>query len=356
MSATGLGADELQALTQTAAREGLLRLSAVRLDHPGFAAAHVALDEYLAHGRAGEMAFMQRAADVRKDPSKMLPGARTYLVALVPYGGESGPVARYARSSDYHTEIHHRLEHVVAHLVRLRPEAATMICVDTKPVLERSAAALAGLGFLGKNGMLITPGLGSYVLLGGVLTDVALAVDDAVADLSKATWEACGSCTRCLDACPTDAFVGPGRLDARRCISYLTIEHRGEVDDALADATGERIAGCDVCQEVCPYNAGRNREARVPAAAWLPEPGGKAADASDLAALVNVRSSPYRAFVRRTALRRIPRVHMRRNVLIALGNRVGPLTADEGAAVDEACGDDDPQIRRWAERVRRRRG
>lgn len=352
----GLGAAQLEALARTAERHGLMRLSAVRLDHPGFAAAHAALDEYVQAGHAGQMAFMQRAADVRKDPTRMLPGAQTYLVAVVPYEGQPGPIARYARSSDYHTEVHHRLEAVVARLLELRPDAATMICVDTKPVLERSAAALAGLGFLGKNGMLITPGLGSYVLLGGILTDVPLAVPDAVADPAKATWDACGSCTRCLDACPTDAFVGPGRLDARRCISYLTIEHRGSVDEALADATGERIAGCDVCQEVCPYNAGRGRAARVPTGAWLPAPGGKAAEAGDLLQLVNVGSSPYRAFVRHTALRRIPRWHMRRNVLIAIGNRPGPLHPDEAAAVDQACADEDERVRPWAERARRKRG
>jgi epoxyqueuosine reductase len=344
----------LQELAAVAATAGLPRLGVVRLDHPGFAPARAALDRYVSEGLHGEMDFLARTTALRHDPAGMLPGARTVLVAAVPYRGQAGPIARYAQSADYHTVVHERLEHVEAHLRARRPEARTLICVDTKPLLERSAAALAGLGFLGKHGCLIAPGLGSYVLLGALLCTAPLVAPDAVDDPSRVRWDACGQCTRCLDACPTQAFLEPGRLDPRRCISYLTIEHRGPIDPALEDAMGERIAGCDVCQEVCPYNAGRERDARVPAVAWLPTPHGRPRD-PDLVALANPGNNPYRSFVKHTALRRIPRRSMRRNALIALGNRPGPTRAEERAAIDHAASDDDPLVRAAAERARRRR-
>ena len=344
----------LAELARVGTRVGLLRLSAVRLEHPGFDLANAYLDRYLDEGRHGEMDFLARTRSVRKDPREMQSGAQTLLVALVPYDGESGAIARYARSSDYHTELHRRLD-VVADALRSRlPETETLVCVDTKPIQERAAAALAGLGFLGKNGMLIVPGLGSYVLLGALLTTARWVGADADVDLDRVHWQACGSCRRCLDACPTDAFPAPGELDPRRCISYLTIEHRGPIDPELQDGTGERIAGCDACQEVCPYNAGQGREARIPDKARLPPPPG-APRTTDVVALANIRSSPYRAFVKHTALRRIPRRSMRRNALVALGNRPGPLTAPERNAVAQAAEDEDDQVREAAQRAIRRR-
>jgi len=344
----------LAELARVGKRVGLLQLSAVRLEHPAFEQANAYLERYVDEGRHGEMDFIARTLEVRKDPRAMLDGAQTLLVALVPYDGESGPIARYARSSDYHTEIHRRLD-VVGDALRSRlPDAQTLICVDTKPIQERAAAALAGLGFIGKNGMLIAPGLGSYVLLGALLTTARWVGADADVDLARVHWQACGSCRRCLDACPTDAFPAPGELDPRRCISYLTIEHRGPIDDDLQDGTGERIAGCDVCQEVCPYNAGQGRDARIPEQARLPPPPGPPR-VPDLVELANVRSSPYRAFVKHTALRRIPRRAMRRNALIALGNRNGALSGPEREAVSQAAEDDDEQVRAAAHRVVRRR-
>ena len=158
-----LNDDDLAALAEVAGRLGLLRLGAVRLDHPGFAPARAALAEYLDRGAEGEMAFMARTRAVRMDPAQMLDGARSALVALVPYAGEAGPIARYAQSADYHTQLHHRLERLAEELRARAPEVRTLICVDTKPVLERAVAVLAGLGFLGKSGCLIAPWLGSYV-------------------------------------------------------------------------------------------------------------------------------------------------------------------------------------------------
>ena len=351
-----LGPDALQRIAARAEAAGLPRLGVVRLDHPGFEPARGALQRYVDAGFQGEMGFIAHTADVRSDPGLMLEGARTALVAAVPYRGEAGSgVARYAQAADYHTVIHDRLESVIEALHVELPEAAALICVDTKPLLERTAAALAGIGFVGKHGCVIAPGLGSYVLLGSVLTDAAWDGDDAVTDLRKARWDACGACTRCLDACPTQAFDAPGVLDTRRCISYLTIEHRGPIDDALADRMGGWVAGCDVCQEVCPYNASRAREARVPAAVWLPEVRGGPRDA-DPVKLAQLGSSPHRAFVRETALRRIPRRSLRRNALIALGNRVGPLRTEEERAVASGEADADPEVQAAAARVRRRRG
>ena len=335
---------------------GLLRLGAVDLEDPGFAPAIAAYRRFLAAGKAGEMDFLARTQEVRERPAQMLPGARSLLVACVPYRGVAGAIARYAQGLDYHTEIHRRLEGLAAALRCAAPGAESLICVDTKPVLERSAAALAGLGFLGKHGCLIVPGLGSYVLLGALLTTAAwTGPRAAAAEAPRAPWDACGACRRCLDACPTAAFDGPGDLDPRRCVSYLTIEHRGTIDDALAAGIGGRIAGCDVCQEVCPYNLGADREGRAPAHAWLPFPPDGPRQVDPLA-LAGIGNAQHRALGRRSALRRIPRRSLRRNALIALGNRPGPATPEEAAAIAYCLQDADPQVASAARRAAARRG
>jgi epoxyqueuosine reductase len=320
------------------------------------------------------MSFMRRTAQVRADPTAMLPGARSALVALVPYTGEAGPVARYAQSADYHTELHRRLERL-AEAVRERCPGApleTLICVDSKPVLERAAAVLAGLGFLGKHGCLINPGLGSYVLIATLLTTarwvgrdrapaelIASLADDPEAagpmKLEAQPWDACGSCRACLDACPTAAFDSPGVLDPRRCISYLTIEHRGPIAEPLARQIGERVAGCDVCQEVCPYNRSHAREQRVTPAAWLPAPAGPTRT-PDLARLATIGNNQHRQFVKHTALNRIPRRALRRNAIIALGNGEGPLTPEQAAALREAASDPAPELAALARRSAALRG
>ncbi|NVB37360.1 tRNA epoxyqueuosine(34) reductase QueG [Pseudenhygromyxa sp. WMMC2535] len=347
----------LAALAAEAERDlGLLRLGAVDLEHPGFAPARAALERYLERGFEGEMGFMRRTAAVRKDPAQMLPGARSALVAVVPYAGEAGPIARYAQSADYHTELHRRLEALAARLATRLPGVSSLICVDTKPLLERSAAVLAGLGFLGKNGCLIVPGLGSYVLIGALLTTAIWAGPD-LAD-SHAThgqpWSACGSCRLCLDACPTQAFDAPGDLDPRRCVAYLTIEHRGTIPEALAAAMGERVAGCDLCQEVCPYNRSETRPARVPANAWLPPPPGRPRT-PELPRLAVIGNNQHRQFVKQTALNRIPRRALRRNALLAMGNGRGPLSAEASAALERAVEDPDPELAALARRARARR-
>jgi len=223
-------------------------------------------------------------------------------------------IARYARGADYHVVMRRKLT-ALAEAVAAgvgRPVAARA-CVDSAPLLERDLAEVAGIGFAAKNTMLIAPGLGSYILLGELLLDIAAAPTTAL----DAAAPRCGSCRACLDACPTGAFVGAHVLDARRCISYLTIEHRGVIDRALRPAMGAMIFGCDICQEVCPFNAAApDRTPPDPELAPLTDDRG----APDLARLLGLGANQMRRFLDGTALRRANRDQLLRNVCIALGN------------------------------------
>ncbi len=199
---------------------------------------------------------MQRHAEIRRHPDALLQGVRSVvMVSLVygepvqePTGPERGKVARYARGSDYHRVLWDKLEELLAWLRQDRPEVQGRVVADTAPLMERDFARLAGLGWIGKNTMLINRSLGSFTFLGGLLVDCELVPDKPhLADH-------CGTCTRCLDACPTDAFVSAYQLDARRCISYWTIEHKGPIAEEYADQLDGWVFGCDVCQDVCPWN------------------------------------------------------------------------------------------------------
>ena len=342
---------DLQRWSSAAEAQGLLQLGAVNLDHPGFAPARERLERFLDGGREGEMAFMSRTRQARMNPEQMLDGAQSVLVAVVPYRGEASPVARYAQAADYHTVIHSRLLELAATIESELPGVQSLVCVDTKPLMERAAAVLAGLGFLGKNGCLIVPKLGSYVLIGSLMLSARFEGKDRAPQWAlqgRAPWQACGTCTRCLDACPSQAFEGVGELDPRRCVSYLTIEHRGPIDEELRIATGERIAGCDVCQEVCPYNAAPDREARIADEVWLPPPPGRDRTV-DLAKLAIVGNNQHRAFVKRTALNRIPRRALRRNAIVALANGEGLLEAHERESLEQAAQDEQlGELARWA--------
>jgi epoxyqueuosine reductase len=229
------------------------------------------LDHWLRVGHAGNMRYLHRQARKRKDPRLADPQARRAIVVLDNYyyddsaGSEwntsgrtetsdspvrpSAPtIARYARGEDYHRVTLRRLE-ALAGFLRENGATAARPYVDTGPIAERELAQRAGLGWIGKNTMLIRPDLGSWFFIGEVLTDLALAVD------APFTTDHCGSCTRCLEACPTDAFVRPRVLDATRCISYVTIEQRGEIPGAVAERLNGWAFGCDICNEVCPWNA-----------------------------------------------------------------------------------------------------
>jgi epoxyqueuosine reductase len=260
-------------------------------------------------GHAGSMGYLERRTEERLDPARLLPGAASVVcVALGYYQGEAGdptwePVARYARGRDYHDVMGPRLERLAAHLQE--SGARCRAYVDTGPVLERDLAARAGLGWIGKNTMLLHPALGSWFFIGVVLTTAELAADAALPDR-------CGSCRACLDACPTRAFVAPYVLDARRCISYLTIEHRGTIPPALRAGMGRWQFGCDLCQSVCPWN----RKAPVTReAAFLPSrayPGGEA--------VLAMSDEEFGREFAGTALTRPKAAGMRRNAAIALDN------------------------------------
>jgi len=218
-----------------------------------------AFDEWLDSGYAGEMDYLARGAGKRADTRRPVPGAKSAIVVGLDYGGRepSGPVARYARGDDYHDvmvtrlrELHRYINGVVGR------EIPGKAYVDTGPILERDLARRAGLGWFGKNTMLINPRLGSFFFLGELLLDLELEADAPFES------DRCGKCRRCIDACPTNAFTAPRVLDATRCISYLTIELKGEIDEALKPGIGERLYGCDVCQDVCPWNVRFARELR----------------------------------------------------------------------------------------------
>src|SRR5204862_3516420 len=220
--------------------------------------AHAAeLDRWLAAGYAGTMTYLHRQAEKRKDPARIMPGAKVAIVTLTNYfhgsdhpglapGVSPAPrtVAQYAWSSDYHQVLGRRLERLAAVVREIAPGSKTRCYVDAGPVPERELAQLAGLGWIGKNMMLINPEIGSFTFIGVVLTDADLEPDPPFEA------DRCGTCRRCLDACPTQAFVGPRDLDARACISYLTIEHRGDFTGKQREQVGEWLFGCDVCQDV----------------------------------------------------------------------------------------------------------
>jgi epoxyqueuosine reductase len=268
----------------------------------------LALEGWLEAGYAGTMGYLERRVRERLDPGRVLPGVRAVVcVALNYFQGEPvpdpswTPVARYAWGRDYHDVMTPRLE-ALGDYLRDAAGARCRAYVDTGPVLERDLAARAGLGWTGKNTMLLHPELGSWFLIGVLLTTATLAFDEPLPDR-------CGSCRACLDACPTGAFVAPYVLDARRCISYLTIEHRGEIEPALEPALGPWQFGCDVCQEVCPWNrkAPVTREPDfLPAA---PYPG-----AAQIAAMSD---EELRARFKGTALLRPRPAGLRRNAMAA---------------------------------------
>lgn len=300
------------------------------------------LADWLERGFAGDMAYMHKHRDARRHPSSILPGVQSVVMVALNYhhDPDGGPIAQYAHGPDYHDVLREKLNRLLALIQTESPEIQGRGVVDTAPLLERDFARRAGLGWIGKNTMLIHPRLGSFFFLGALLLDVPLAAD---APFEK---NHCGTCTRCLDACPTDAFPAPGWLDSRRCISYLTIEHRGAIDQALRPGLGEWIFGCDICQDVCPWNT----KAPLAAEALRDD-----LVAPDLLELLKITDTEFRRRFRGTAIYRTKRAGLVRNVALALGNR-----GDSAALphLEALLDDPDPVIHdavHWAIDVIRRR-
>lgn len=230
-----------------------------------------ALDAWLARGYGGTMRYLHRQAARRKNPGRIVPDARCVVVVLENYlprtpAGPGVKIARYARGRDYHDVTLARLE-VLAEALRKEGARVARPWIDAGPVPERELAQRAGLGWIGKNTMLIRPETGSWVFIGTIFTDLDLAAD------TPFHLDRCGSCTRCLDACPTQAFMEPRVLDATRCISYLTIEQKGPIPEELAPRLEGWAFGCDICNEVCPWNERFAEPTRV--AAFEPDQGGE---------------------------------------------------------------------------------
>lgn len=312
---------------------GFDRAGIARLDAPLPRAE--TLHDWLARGRHGEMAWLARDPENRIDPRRRFPWARTALVVSLIYDlrPEAPPrdpsgapptarIARYAGGPDYHDVLLPPLRALGDALEPLAGRAVrSRAYVDTGPLLERALGAQAGLGWIGRNTLLIDPELGSYSFLGVLLTDLELASDAPEPDH-------CGTCRACLDACPTSAFPAPYVLDASRCLSYTTIELRGAIPEPLRAGQGDWIFGCDVCQDVCPWNT-RARRAVPPDRAGL-----RAALARRpewvrpaLAWLLSLDEDAWRAATRRTALRRAKHRGLLRNALVAAGNAGDPSLA-----------------------------
>ncbi len=306
------------------------------------------LQDWLAQGCAGEMGYMHAHAEARRHPSSILPDVRSVIMVTMDYGStleggvrpivdgragkesiataNTGKVSRYTSGDDYHTVMWKKLDKLLAWLKTEVPGCRGRGVVDTAPLMERDFARRAGLGWIGKNTMLINKHRGSYFFIGALLTDLDLQPD------RPHFAEHCGTCTACLDECPTEAFVGPGMLDARRCIAYLTIELRGPMPEDLRTGVGDWLFGCDICQEVCPWN---RHDESTPLAI-------------DAIAMLEMDQATYRQRFGSTALSRAKRQGLARNAAIVLGN-----TGDERSipALQKAQTDPDPGVREcvaWA--------
>ncbi len=320
------------------------RARALGFEAIGFAPAalaphhRAALRSFLASGSHGEMGWLAHHADRRADPRALWPEARSIIAVGLSYAPtedplealgrrDRGSISVYARNRDYHDILKGKLKNL-AGFIAARFAAGVKVFVDTAPVMEKPLAQQAGLGWQGKHTNLVSRRYGSWLLLGEILTTLPLAPDAPHRNH-------CGTCCRCLDACPTAAFPGPYRLDARRCISYLTIEHPGPIPEEFRPLIGNRIYGCDDCLAVCPWNrfAAAGREAKLAARADLSAP--------PLATLVALDEAGFRARFSASPIKRIGHNRFVRNVLIAIGNSRDP---DLAKAARPLLADPDPVL------------
>jgi epoxyqueuosine reductase len=305
------------------------------------------LRDWLGEGLYGSMEWMARHGTLRARPAELLPGTLRVISVGLDYGrrddeeawatlgdGERAYVARYALGRDYHKLMRQRLQRLADRIADEIGPFGHRVFVDSAPVLERALARNAGLGWIGKHTCLIDRDGGSWFFLGEIYVDLPLPVD------APATAH-CGTCVRCIDVCPTQAIVAPHRLDARRCISYLTIEHEGAIDPELRPLIGNRIFGCDDCQLVCPWNKFARR---------TDEPDFRARNDLDRATLAALFAWTEQQFLQRTegsAIRRSGYARWLRNIAVALGN--APTTAEVVAALESRRGHDDAVVREHVE-------
>lgn len=293
-------------------QSGLVRVGFASVESP--LAREQFFQKWLANGMSANMDFLRRTGETRARPSQLLPNAKTAIVGLASYAAtekenngrvlmHQGIIARYARGKDYHFVLRERLQRLALKIEQLlRKSFIYMIAVDSAPIMERELAMAAGVGFIGKNTMLITPGIGSYTVIGTLLTDLDLPPDEP-------SLPRCGQCQRCLVSCPTGALVQPYTLDSRLCLSYYSIEHRGIIPLAIRAKMSPWLFGCDSCQQVCPYN--QNVGATI-------EPDVDLAPSQsplwwDLLDTLNLRSSSYKRLTAGRALRRATRQMLIRN-------------------------------------------
>ncbi|MCZ0735905.1 tRNA epoxyqueuosine(34) reductase QueG [Phreatobacter sp. AB_2022a] len=317
-----------QAIVDEARRNGF---DIVGFTLPGaIPAAAPRLAAAIARGFHGDMAWMAETAERRADPAVLWPDARSIIMLGLNYGPDENPLdglsqrtagllSVYARGDDYHDLVKSRLKAIGRWLAEATG-CELKVFVDTAPVMEKPLAAAAGLGWQGKHTNLVSRGYGSWLFLGSIMTTLALRPDRPERDH-------CGSCRACLDACPTAAFPAPYQLDARRCISYLTIEHKGPIPRAFRKAMGNRIYGCDDCLAVCPWNkfAETGREMKLAAREALRRP--------RLAELARLDDAAFRALFAKSPVKRIGRDRFVRNALIAIGNSAEPALADTALAL-----------------------
>ena len=313
-----------------------------------------ALRDWIDSGQHGEMSWLSERVEAMLDPEQVLPGARSIICVADRYHAgrdrvpETGPargrIARYARGRDYHDVLRRRLDALADAIRHACPDAEARGVVDTAPLLEREHAARAGMGLVGKHSLLIRPGEGSWFLLGEVLCTLDIEPD---APIDRG--DPCGTCTRCIDACPTDAIT-PFSVNASRCLAYTTIEHRGEIAPEFLEPTGDWLFGCDVCQEVCPHNQPTRSSHRLP----VLEAYAVRRDGFDLLEVLGWTEDDRRTAFQTSALKRAKLPMFKRNALICAGNvlraREDPALLERIRAIAE---DDheDPIVNRTARAV-----